>query len=168
MLLLLTASSTRAVAAAAAAAASSTYVGTVAPTPLPGVVDVPLAEGARPRTTVALVVLLDGSRLLDLLPCPVCCRQLGDRALDVVEELIPQTTHQDDDIEPFESLPPSLSVCRFDCHHRHPQSHETTVFPHNALGVLTDSLLLILGDASEASSNGVPVIHLFSNLSRKS
>ncbi len=48
--------------------------------------------------TVALVILLNGSRLLNLLPCPICCRQLSDCALDIVKEFIPQATHEDDDV----------------------------------------------------------------------
>ena len=86
----------------------------------------------------------------------------------MVKEFVSQTTHENDDVEPLKGLPPSLSVGGVNCHHRHTQSHETTILPQNVLCVLTDSLLLVLGEMLEASSNGVPVIHLFSNLSRKS
>ncbi len=65
MLLLLASAPTSTTSAAAATASTcSASARAVAPTPLPGVVHCPLAKGAGPRTTVPLVVLLNGCCLL--------------------------------------------------------------------------------------------------------
>ncbi len=85
-------------AAAGSAAAGSTFAATspssaavartVAPTPLYSVVYRPcLAEGVGPCAPVALVILLDGGCLLDVLLRPLCRRQQRHRSLDVVKEL---------------------------------------------------------------------------------
>ncbi len=98
---------------------------------------------------VALMVLLNGSCLLNVLPCPLCRGQLCYCVFDVIKELVPQATHEHDDVEPLEGLPPSLSVGGIYRHHRHTQSHETPVLMHDSLCVLTNSLLLVLGEALE-------------------
>ncbi len=98
---------------------------------------------------VAFVVLLNGSSFLDVFPRPFCCRQLRHCPLDVVEELVSQSAHEHDDVEPLKRLTPSCPVGVSDLHHRHSQPHESPVLTHDPLCVLTDSLLLVLCKSSE-------------------
>ena len=73
---------------------------------------------------VALVVLMNGCCLLNMLPRSLCWGQLRHRVFYVVKELFTQATHHYDDVEPPKDLPPFLPVGGLHCHHQHPQSGE--------------------------------------------
>ncbi len=106
-------------------------------------------ERVRPWATVALMVLLDSCGLLNLLPSPLIGWQLRDGPLNVVEKLIPKTSHEYNNIEPLERLPPPCPICIVDCHHGHSESHEATVLPHDPFRVLSNVLLLVLGEPTK-------------------
>ncbi len=150
MLLLLASAPAGSAASSSSSSSSSAIAQAVAPTLLSSVVHRPsLAEGVGPCAPVALMILMNGSGLLDVFPRPLRHWQLRHCSFDVVKELVPQSAHEDDDGQPLKHLTPTRPVGVVDCHHRHPQPHEPSILAHDSLSVLTNGLLLVLRESSK-------------------